>query len=363
MTSKRNEQYATGNKKSKLWLIILLSVLFGLTLIVSAGTLVSRSFIPTISTAATDIEYDDSPLVLGDSNSKSSFGWSADVVESAGEAAYEGDFEENHEKPTSAAQPENNQVEPTNTKMVYTASLTISTLEFDKAYNDLKALISENGGFIANEDISNGSRKSAYITARIPTENYDGFINNYSSIGTVTNKNSSAENISKRYSDTESRIQSLEVQEKRLLELEAQAANVQEMLDIEDRLQDVRSELLSARNSLSSMDTDVAYSTITIQLQDSSEHSPIPSEKEGLWERIQYAASEAWSDFTDGCEELLIGIVSNWPAAIILLLIAIVLVVVIRRHSKKAALLESDIAQNLSVETNKIKENPKKDSQ
>ena len=141
--------------------------------------------------------------------------------------------------------------------------------------------------------------------------------------------------IANRERTPQSLIESLEVQEKRLLELEAQAANVEDLLDIEDRLQSVRSNLTIQRNALSRLDTDVSYSTVMITLTDVSETGSTPSVREGLGESLGSGAVEAWDDFVEGLEDFLVDVVSVWPQLLITIAIVVLIIVLLVKRSKK----------------------------
>lgn len=237
-------------------------------------------------------------------------------------------------------------------KIVYTATMKLETTEYDKAHASLKELIETHHGFISSENESQASYKSTAkvlnITVRVPAEEYEAFVAEAGDVATMTSFSSKADNVTRQYSETQSIISSLEVQEKRLLELEAQAANVDELLDIEDRLQEVRSDLMIQRNSLSKLDTDISYSTITITLSDVKESgSATPSVREGLGERLGSGAAEAWDDFVEGFEDFLVDLVSIWPRLLIAIIVIVVVVALIVKRSKKVKAEREAMAANL----------------
>ncbi len=101
-----------------------------------------------------------------------------------------------------------------------------------------------------------------------PTEKFEEFMSGGGEIGNVISRSSSAENISRVYNDVSVQIEALEKQQKRLLEMMDQANTIEDMIAVEDRLSQVQYELNSLKTHRQSMDTDVAYSTINVSLNE-----------------------------------------------------------------------------------------------
>lgn len=168
-------------------------------------------------------------------------------------------------------------------KLVYTADVYIETKNYADTYSTIKSLINSYNGIIQHESVSDRdygwyeddniptASMRAEFTCRIPSNKYKEFINEFSILdenNKVTNLSSTVVNINQEYYDTKNREQALQIQYDRLLEMLAQTQSVSEMLEIEERLSDVDYQLNSIRNKLLSMDTDVAYSTIQISIEE-----------------------------------------------------------------------------------------------
>ena len=355
--------FQTPEKRSnKTVPVIILVVVSVLAVIFVGGALFSATKFAFNSTT-TPSSSRTSSTSYSDGSSSEGLGWSANSMVSSS-AATTGSSVKNSSYDEEAyvadeAAPNSSNPEPVaqtkddergqwlsgNQKIVYSASVVVQTTEFDKAYEDLKALIAQNNGFISKENTSRQSKTKqpeTQLTVRVPAENFQSFYDNIGTAGIVVSSSSDASNITKQYSETQSRISSLEIQEQRLLELEKSAASVEVLLSIEDRLQNVREELTKARNSLSSMDTDVTYSTVDITLLDVSEKGSEPTAEQGLGERASNAATKAWDDFVDDTEDAIVAFISDWPGhlirIVILGVVIVIIVVAIRRHNRKPAL-------------------------
>ena len=140
-------------------------------------------------------------------------------------------------------------------KIVYTGNLSIQTLEYDKSAASIRKKIKDAGGFSEAEserdndyywyNRSGGSGNTRYlnITARIPSEKFEDFINSLSGDGKVMSRSVNAENISQVYANKETYKKSLEKEQERLLEMMDKAQTIEEMITVESRLSEVERQL------------------------------------------------------------------------------------------------------------------------
>ena len=159
-------------------------------------------------------------------------------------------------------------------KIVYTGNLSIQTLEYEKSAASIRKKIKDAGGFSEAEserdndyywyNRSGGSGNTRYlsITARIPSEKFEDFINSLSGDGKVMNRSVNAENISQVYANKETYKKSLEKEQERLLEMMDKAQTIEEMITVESRLSEVERQLNVYKTDLAQMDKDVEFSTV-----------------------------------------------------------------------------------------------------
>ena len=128
-----------------------------------------------------------------------------------------------------------------NSKIIYTANLTLESKDYDAARAALDAALAEAGGYMESSDeyANSGSRRSLSLTLRVPQENYESFLAAVAATGNVTYKSQQAEDVTTQYMDIEARLDSLKEQRTRLQELKASADNLSDLLQIESSLSDV----------------------------------------------------------------------------------------------------------------------------
>ena len=238
-------------------------------------------------------------------------------------------------------------------KLVYSCCIRMQTLEYEKTVSDVKAEIAKYDGFIESENQTDDSGNWYYsdyhktsgtlhesITVRIPTAHYEDFLSDLNGNGKIISKSQNVENISKRYYGTETTIKSLETQEQRLLQMMEDAESIEDMLTIEARLSDVQNELAQYRMDLSDMDTDVAYSTVTLYIDEVMEYSPdtTPKKTSTFGDRLKNTLADSLESFLNFQENLLFFLIGAFPYLLILaVIIAVIILIVKKADGRKAA--------------------------
>lgn len=261
------------------------------------------------------------------------FGSSNNKSESAVEPEYDYDST-TEEKAESIQTEEETESEMTLNmeKLVYKCKLEIETMEYQKSYDAIKAALEEVGGIVQYERqtddgnrwyyedyVKRGGTLHATISCRVPTAKYNEFVNSISGVGKVMDKQTSVDNISQEYYDSTTKVQSLKIQEERLLSMLENATTIEEMLNIEDRLENLRYEISKLETKIIYMDMDVAYSYVDIELDEVLEYTQIeePVKKNTFFDRLINTVKDSADEFLDLCEEILFAIIYLVPYILI----------------------------------------------
>ena len=237
-------------------------------------------------------------------------------------------------------------------KLVYRGNLTLETLTYEETLQNIRQHISKYNGMIEYEnepDQNYGWYTDNYrpqrrlsLTVRIPTESYGDFLADMEGTGKVISRSSDIENISRKYNDTSVRIEALKKQEERLLDMMSKAATIEEMILVETRLTEVQTDLNLLQSQMSQMNTDIAYSTVTISLTEVVEYTKYdPS----FTERIADAFADGWNGFLDLTEGVIILVLTVWPLILILAAVFLFARHIFRKRKdrKEAAETEKEI--------------------
>ena len=305
-----------------------------------------------------------------DAESDEEMFYASESAESAAEPAAEGgdspDMGGGVSGSTDRTDPDSQAVEnspSSNRKIVYTGSISLQTLEYDKSAAGIHEKITKYGGFIENETTSNDdpywyykdrpassrnrARRNTYITARIPADKFDAFMENLKKDGQVINTSVNARNISVKYATHDASRKALEIEQERLLKMMDNAKTVEEMIAVEERLTQVERELNDEKTQLSDMDRDVNFSTVDISLQEVFEYSEKVVEYT-YGERLQQAFGRAISGFVEFWQDLILVIVETFPFLIMLGIIIFAIVKLTGRARRRRAekLAKTQNAQN-----------------
>ena len=225
-------------------------------------------------------------------------------------------------------------------KIVYSGSVYVETLEYDAAVRDLNDLIAKNDCIVsASEETNRGGSdapaRSGSWTILVPAGRFFEVMDSVGTIhGEVRSRSQESEDLTRRYHDTETRIAALEVQERRLLSLMEEAASVSDLLEIEDRLTDVRYELEELRNRNSGIDLQVRYSTLRIALEEVTAYDAGGRSFGG---RIAQAFSSSAAGFVDTVQDLAVLIVVLLPSLAVAAAVAAVLFATRERRARRRA--------------------------
>ena len=164
-------------------------------------------------------------------------------------------------------------------KIIYTASVSIETTEFDKAVAALESQVQKIGGFVESSNVTGDTQYNsdgttsivnrwAYYTVRIPCEQFEAFLHETEGFGNVISTSRDAQNVTSAYTDYEARLSSLNTQEERLLDMLSKSEDVETLIALEQRLSDVRYEIESIERSLRNYDMQIRYSTVELDLRE-----------------------------------------------------------------------------------------------
>ena len=228
----------------------------------------------------------------------------------------------------------------TNQKLIRTVRIEAQTQEMDTLLAQMDAKISYLGGYVESKNIRNGSTsttksiRTASLSIRIPAERMDEFLTHITGQSNIISMSENVEDVTLRYVATQSRITALEVEQQRLLELLEKAENMSDLLEIETRLTDVRTELEEVVSQLQLYDNLVDYGTLDLTITEVKEFEVVVEELT-VWQRIGNGLSENWQGMCDGFVELFILLVVSLPFLIPVGVIAIGVILTIKICSKK----------------------------
>ena len=228
-------------------------------------------------------------------------------------------------------------------KIIKNVSLNLETKEFDKALTDLVSMTESAGGYVESSyvtgksysDYSGTVTRSATYTLRVPAAGLDAYVTALSGSFNVLSRQESSTDITDSYFDAQARLDSLVTQEERLLAMLEKAEDLEYMLQLEDKLSQVRYEIESYSSTLQRYDKSVAMATINVSLQEVVEYQKIVEKPKTFGERLYNSFSDSWADFVDGFQDFAVGLVYALPTLLVLAVIIFVAALLIVRAVKR----------------------------
>ena len=230
-------------------------------------------------------------------------------------------------------------------KIIYTSHAEIETIDFDGSLEKVYGLLDQYNAFIENSFITGNSYSTEFygyqsyrvaeFTIRVPREHYSALTSSLNTLGNVLSINTSVDNITTQYIDTESRLETYRIEEDRLLAMLEKATTVDEMIAIEQRLSEVRYNIESLTSQLKNWDNKVNYSTVTIYINEVKELTVQVPVQRSYWQEIGDGLRSTLKGVGRFFKNLFKFIIVNFPVLIILAVIVAAVILIIRKATKK----------------------------
>ncbi len=236
---------------------------------------------------------------------------------------------------------------PQNQKIITTLNMRAETEDMDPLLAGIGETVTQLGGYMEAQEIYNGSNYNSYrnryadLTVRIPADQLDSFVTHVGEKSNIVSQSTTTENVTLQYVAVESRIKALQTEETRLLELLAMAENMEDLLLIESRLTEVRTELEQVQSTLRTMDNKINYSTVHLNISEVKEYTEIQPVPKTFWERISTGIAQGFENVGEFLVDLgvflIVAIPYLLPVAVIGLAVLFIIRGSIRRKRKKNA--------------------------
>lgn len=214
-------------------------------------------------------------------------------------------------------------------KIIKDGSLSLKSKELVESKLRLDALIKSLNGYYESENFTNNSYRNAYdLRIRVPSGNFEKLLGGIEAgKEEVQNKNISAQDVTEEFVDIETRLSTKRAYLQRYRELLAKAANVKEILEIEEQIRLLQEEIESQEGRLKYLSDQVSFSSLSVNLFQDKEFIYTPYEEASFFERMKLSLARGWS----GIVSFVLSVISAWP----LLILATLAWIVVRRWWKK----------------------------
>jgi uncharacterized coiled-coil protein SlyX len=153
-------------------------------------------------------------------------------------------------------------------KIIKEGEIRFKTTDINETRKALYASLKKLGGYVAEESENNDSesgQKEITLQTRIPAKNFDVFLTNVSdNAESIDSKNIRIKDVTTQFIDVTTQLANKKKLEERYLELLKKGSKISDLLEIENKLTEIRSEIESTQGQLNYLTKQVEYSSLNV---------------------------------------------------------------------------------------------------
>lgn len=207
-------------------------------------------------------------------------------------------------------------------QLIKKARMTIIVKSLDKSVDAVEKVINQQKGYLLSLEetqIDNSNyRPSATIQMRVPQNVLENTLNLLAELGNVQSRNITAEDVGEQIVDFQARLSNLRRTETNLQKIMDKSGSMKDILSVSQELSKVREQIERITAQLKSLQNQVAFSTITLNLEaavSSTSNQPgLPSQIQDTWNN----STSSFGAFTVGLMKLGIWLIVYSPYLLIL---------------------------------------------
>lgn len=226
-------------------------------------------------------------------------------------------------------------------KIIKTGNLYVQTKDYDKFLDETTLKIESLGGFIENnstevyqvyndEKLLHGSLK-----IRVPQDAFYETITFLEQTTDIRRKTVGESDVTKEYYEKDNKVKNLEIQEQHLRDLFEKATTVDEMLQIENELRRIRTEIDALNISLADINDRASMSTIVLEVEEVKEVNFSLQSEKGVWERAKEGFIGTINGIVRGIGNFIVNLVALSPIVVPAIIILVILMGKIKKYWKK----------------------------
>ena len=150
--------------------------------------------------------------------------------------------------------------------IIFTADLTVAVTDVTTAGEQATREIQALGGFLFGQRTAGDPTPMSILTFKVAPEDFQEALDRLGSIGDLRTQNVSADDVTERIVDVQSRINTAEASVERLRALLEEAVDITTIVELENELLERETQLETMRGSLRTLEDQVALATIVLTI-------------------------------------------------------------------------------------------------
>jgi hypothetical protein len=217
-------------------------------------------------------------------------------------------------------------------KLVKKGELTISSKDIELTKTLIYRFVKECNGYVTNENlVKNDVFSYIEISLNIQASHFDNFLLLLdSSKMNIVSRTFSVEDISLKYIDDSTRLQNKKKLEKKYLDLLSKTNDIKNLLEIEDKLEEIQTDIEVKESQLKLLDKKITYSEFTIRIEKSISNLTYEDST-----KFRYKLSKGIIQGWEGIKSVLVFLITIWPLYVLITIIFLVIRKIKKRKNKK----------------------------
>lgn len=194
-------------------------------------------------------------------------------------------------------------------KIIRTGVLDIEVEDYKKARAAISKTVNDLHGYIEHEDETSDSYAIRNtLSIRVPSASFDNLMNDLGNAAKeVHRRQVNVQDVSAEYYDTEARKKAQQAAEQRYIELLKQARTVGEVMEVQQKIDEIQENVEANQGRLNYLNDQVQYSTIALTVVKNFQYAP--SDSPNFFSRMGSAFGNGWQ----GVLQFFIRVIALWP--------------------------------------------------
>ncbi len=162
-------------------------------------------------------------------------------------------------------------------KLIVESWISLEVTNIDASVRQVESLAGQSGGWVESSEVfGEAGYRSATVRIRVPADRLSNGLDSLRAMGRVTDEGVSSTDVTERLIDNQARLTAWYAQEERLVTLLENAPTVEDIIQIEQRIAEVRSDIEHVEASQRDLQGRVATSLITVNLRLPAQYAADP---------------------------------------------------------------------------------------
>jgi len=139
------------------------------------------------------------------------------------------------------------------------------------ASKEVLKIVKKHNGFVqSSSEMLTTNNPTMSIEVRVPVDSFDALLTDIEQIGTLLSRSTNSEDVTMQVVDLEARLKSMRLEEQAYQRIFLQAKKIPDVLQVQQRLTEIRGQIESMQAQYKTLREQTAYSTVNITLQQSA---------------------------------------------------------------------------------------------